>query len=188
MRGMHGQARKESFGCMPMFQACLSKTILYHAGPSPSMPGCVHFSLLPQLCSAQACPGRQVGADDACLSMFSNYLSVSPLSCTDVRKQEEIWSGRGFRAVLCNAELDFVRCLEMAAGHLHRLLADACGPISSRKALLTAVLRSLHALQRALMHMHKSCAASALVLAAAEGTCCFSSQLLASCVLQGMGT
>ena len=75
--------------------------------------------------------------------------------------------------MLCNAELDSVRCLEMAIGHLQRLLADACGPLSSRSALLTAVLRSLHALQRALTHLQESDAASELVLAAAEGTCCF---------------
>lgn len=76
--------------------------------------------------------------------------------------------------MLCNAELESVRCLEMATGHLQRLLADACGPVSSRKALLTAVLRSLHALQRALTHMQESTAASELVLAAAEGTCSLS--------------
>ena len=103
-------------------------------------------------------------------------------------EQEDKRFGRGFRAVLCCAELCFVRCLEMATGHLQRLLADACGPVSSRKALLTAVLRSLHALQRALTHMQESNAASELVLAAAEGTCCLSPPSLqtpcSACILR----
>ena len=162
-----------------------------HAGPTTSMPQCVHFSSLPQLCSAPALPGSQVCTAYACLTASSTHSSACPFTCTDVIKQEDSQSGRGFRAVRCNAELDVVRCLVVATGHLQRLLADARGPVSSRQALLAAVLRSLHLLQRALAHMQQSSAASKLTLAAAEGTCRFGAPpqlLLASCVLQELDT
>ena len=72
LRGMPGQARTESLGCMPMYQDCLLKGMIScHAGATASTPGCVPSSSLPQLCSAQAFSGKQVCAGHACLSILS---------------------------------------------------------------------------------------------------------------------
>ena len=61
-----------SLGCMPMYQDCLLKGMIScHAGATASTPGCVPFSSLPQLCSAQAFSGKQVCAGHACLSILS---------------------------------------------------------------------------------------------------------------------
>ena len=69
---------------------------------------------------------------------------------------------------ICSADQELSRCLQAAACHLRTLLAASPGADSSRKALLSAVLQSLHALQKALLPRQTSLPSTVLI-AAAEG-------------------
>ena len=72
-------------------------------------------------------------------------------------------------AVNLPADQELSRCLQTASSHLKKLLEDMPGAHSSRTALLTAVLQSVHVLQKATIAIQTT-ADPHLVMAAVEGT------------------
>ena len=73
------------------------------------------------------------------------------------------------RAASLPADQELSRCLQTASSHLRKLPEDMPGAHSSCTALLTAVLGSMHALQKATMAIQTT-ADPHLMMAAVEGT------------------